>query len=512
MITYKITDFVLNNDLEEEELKGTKILGKYNYLNYLEYVNIGYIILNCNYSLFSRNKIILNYLSNQRLFTENSENTFDYSKKTITMKNDKNMVNEMDIPDFPKSCSFVSESEKNVISLFEGLFNNLIEIDDYFLSELSLISELNNHILPNDLNSDTSSKSNGVRIILTFSEFFNKIKYKLKWEIFFKLGISKLKFQNKIIYLELKVRMITLENKEIFYEVLTQDVTKIIEAKIIKTQMIYKSLGLAKVAHDFKNPILSLISLLPTENTVVNSDSYISSADEEDNESETSIVHKSKKTYTSRIKNTYFNKERSNSETNNLIRNFCSYMMMLIEDFNVYAKMDVEKVKSEPNRSITEKFSNGEFDIRPLLAFCVNIFKVRQINEKDKQKINIRLVIEDNVPKKIAGVNEMKLKQVLVNIISNSYKFTISGEIVITAKVFYDETLIRFLRITIQDTGVGISKEDQLTLFNPFKMIENAKKLNQNGSGLGLLIIKEILLKLNSNIEFVSEPGLGTTF
>ena len=69
-----------------------------------------------------------------------------------------------------------------------------------------------------------------------------------------------------------------------------------------------------------------------------------------------------------------------------------------------------------------------------------------------------------------------------------------------------------FIRISVVDNGCGLTKEEQNSLFLPFKMIKRNQNLNINGSGLGLTIVKEICQQLNLNIKINSIINTGTTF
>jgi PAS domain S-box-containing protein len=122
----------------------------------------------------------------------------------------------------------------------------------------------------------------------------------------------------------------------------------------------------------------------------------------------------------------------------------------------------------------------------------------------EEKKLNVD-VKGDNIPGLIEFDKE-KIKQVLMNLISNAIKFTPEGDINISIKD-QDEDI----EVKIQDTGVGIAKEDINKLFNKFKQIDN--KLNTDkGSGLGLVIAKSIIEAHRGKIWINSELGKGTSF
>ena len=83
--------------------------------------------------------------------------------------------------------------------------------------------------------------------------------------------------------------------------------------------------------------------------------------------------------------------------------------------------------------------------------------------------------------------DERRLKQVLINLISNAYKFTVEGEI--TIKVCY-KTFLRTFVIHVQDTGAGIARSDFGRLFTRFGKLLRTAEMNTSGIGLGLSIVK----------------------
>jgi two-component system sensor histidine kinase/response regulator len=96
-----------------------------------------------------------------------------------------------------------------------------------------------------------------------------------------------------------------------------------------------------------------------------------------------------------------------------------------------------------------------------------------------------------------------------INLISNALKFTFEGGVVTRVK-YYEET--KKVYVEVQDTGEGIKQENQGKLFKLFTTFENKVEKNINGIGLGLCICKAVVEQFNGKIDFVSEPGIGTTF
>lgn len=103
------------------------------------------------------------------------------------------------------------------------------------------------------------------------------------------------------------------------------------------------------------------------------------------------------------------------------------------------------------------------------------------------------------------------LKQVLLNLLSNALKFTPrGGRVTITAKTEAGP-LGEQMRVSVADTGIGISKEDLKRLAKPFEQIENQHSKTQQGTGLGLALTKSLIEMHDGQLYLQSEPGVGTT-
>lgn len=117
--------------------------------------------------------------------------------------------------------------------------------------------------------------------------------------------------------------------------------------------------------------------------------------------------------------------------------------------------------------------------------------------------------VSDSVPEAIE-IDEMVLKQISINLISNAIKFTPGGIV----KVLFDyEPLSSQLILDVVDNGMGMSEAEVEKVFTPFTQSSSAKKVNYKGSGLGLTISKELATLLDGEIRVVkSEIGVGTHF
>jgi signal transduction histidine kinase len=102
-----------------------------------------------------------------------------------------------------------------------------------------------------------------------------------------------------------------------------------------------------------------------------------------------------------------------------------------------------------------------------------------------------------------------KVKQVLVNLVSNAVKFTPSGSVTVAVDVHVDG---RHLQIAVTDTGIGIDTADQEKIFDDFQQADPSTERRYGGAGLGLAISRRLAGMLNGRLELRSRPGEGSTF
>lgn len=126
-------------------------------------------------------------------------------------------------------------------------------------------------------------------------------------------------------------------------------------------------------------------------------------------------------------------------------------------------------------------------------------------NTADKKKIELKMVGEDFI--EILGDKD-KFKQMLINLVDNAIKYSEPGDKVFIIRESKEDKCI----ISVEDTGVGISKEHIDRLFERFYRVDKARSRSQGGTGLGLAIVKHIVISLNGTINVESEPGKGSKF
>ena len=122
---------------------------------------------------------------------------------------------------------------------------------------------------------------------------------------------------------------------------------------------------------------------------------------------------------------------------------------------------------------------------------------------------NVELVVDFDpaLPGKVRG-DPLRLRQVITNLLGNAIKFTSEGCVVLSARRMRGDRV----RIEISDTGIGIPKEHQASLFRPFTQADSSTSRRFGGTGLGLSICKQLVELMGGHIGIESWPGAGSTF
>jgi signal transduction histidine kinase len=143
----------------------------------------------------------------------------------------------------------------------------------------------------------------------------------------------------------------------------------------------------------------------------------------------------------------------------------------------------------------------GKFQIKPLIELVISTTQplIRQ------EKVEIRTEIEVNVP--LLHSDQEKLKQILMNLMSNAAKFTHEGSITIRARA-EGAALV----VSVADTGIGISPEAQDKVFEEFQQADTSTTREYGGTGLGLSISRSLARLLGGNLTVESQEGAGSTF
>lgn len=129
----------------------------------------------------------------------------------------------------------------------------------------------------------------------------------------------------------------------------------------------------------------------------------------------------------------------------------------------------------------------------------------------DKRGTLLSSNLPEALPEKLVGDPE-KLRQVLLNLISNAIKFTDHGEVNLTLTILSRTDSTLTVRFSIGDTGIGIAEEDKESIFQPFTQADASISRRYGGSGMGLAICKQIIEQQHGRIGFISNQGQGSEF
>ncbi|MCQ2506237.1 MAG: ATP-binding protein [Lachnospiraceae bacterium] len=181
----------------------------------------------------------------------------------------------------------------------------------------------------------------------------------------------------------------------------------------------------------------------------------------------------------------------------NVIKRCCDNMSKIINDLLDFSKMEAGKMTLEKR----------EFDFKKFIYETLE-FNAIKIREKGLQ---LRVNVADNIPSRVIG-DEVRLGQIINNLMSNATKFTsvghISFEVVVT-----NSNLERVeLFFVISDTGIGISEEDKKKLFKSFTQVDGSITRRFGGTGLGLTISKNLVQLMDGSIKVDSKKGEGSAF
>nr|WP_246347270.1 response regulator [Desulfurispira natronophila] len=172
-------------------------------------------------------------------------------------------------------------------------------------------------------------------------------------------------------------------------------------------------------------------------------------------------------------------------------------LLGILNDILDFSKIDAGKLEIDP----------VEFSLEEVVANLVAIISVRSEEKGLEFLIDTAL----DIPPRLTG-DPLRLGQVLINLVSNAVKFTESGEVVVHSEVIDEDASQVWLRFGVTDTGIGMTPAQQEKLFQAFSQADTSTTRQYGGSGLGLVISKQLIMLMGGEISMESEPGKGTVF
>ena len=172
-------------------------------------------------------------------------------------------------------------------------------------------------------------------------------------------------------------------------------------------------------------------------------------------------------------------------------------LLNIINDILDYSKIDACKLQLD----------EIPLDIRA----CID--DVFALNAPNAHKKGLDLIPSTaiDVPQTVLG-DPLRLKQIISNLVSNAIKFTEQGYVIVRTTIDSKTDKNYTLCLSVTDTGIGISPEEQSSLFHPFHQADSSISRRYGGSGLGLVICKQLAEQMHGRLTLTSEPNHGTTF
>lgn len=180
------------------------------------------------------------------------------------------------------------------------------------------------------------------------------------------------------------------------------------------------------------------------------------------------------------------------------IKSASNALLAIINDILDFSKIEAGKME----------IIDVDYQPSSLISDIASIISIR-LKNKD---VALVLDIDENIPYLLNG-DEIRIRQVLINLLNNAAKFTNSGEIVLKmwAEPYTDKDKIK-LFASVKDSGIGIKAEDIDKLFNSFSQVDTKRNRSVEGTGLGLAISQRMVEAMGGQIKVESEYGKGSTF
>ncbi|UYV17767.1 response regulator [Halomonas qaidamensis] len=175
----------------------------------------------------------------------------------------------------------------------------------------------------------------------------------------------------------------------------------------------------------------------------------------------------------------------------------CNNLLMLVNDVLDFSKLEADRLTLE----------EVDIDIISLVDEVIGL----HAPEAQRKRLHLVAMVYEDVPPILCG-DPLRIHQVLSNLISNALKFTSKGDVIIRVMLDSQEGQHLVLRISVSDTGIGLSEEQQKQLFSAFTQAEPSHSRHFGGSGLGLTICRQLIQRMGGEISVNSALKEGTSF
>ncbi len=189
--------------------------------------------------------------------------------------------------------------------------------------------------------------------------------------------------------------------------------------------------------------------------------------------------------------------EEETIECSNNIQNASKTLLALINDI-----LDFSKIESGKMEIVEEAYS--------VKSIFTNLYTECQIRTEEKG-LYLRFEIPEDLPSILCG-DEVRIRQIILNILSNAIKYTKKGGVTLSVTWKRLEGKQIKLQIAVEDTGIGIKEENMDKLFGAFDRVDEERVHTIEGTGLGLSIVRRLIDLMNGEITIASEYGKGSVF
>ena len=172
-------------------------------------------------------------------------------------------------------------------------------------------------------------------------------------------------------------------------------------------------------------------------------------------------------------------------------------LMTLINDLLDFSKIEAGMLRIEATT----------FDLNSLVQSLETLFKPKA----QEKKVDFDVQVSRRIPENVIG-DPTRVSQIVVNLLSNAFKFTERGYVALTTELFDDNTDFATVKITVKDTGIGIETQELPRIFQRFQQAQDDTTRLYGGSGLGLAIVKNLVEAMGGFVEADSKIGFGSTF
>ena len=180
-----------------------------------------------------------------------------------------------------------------------------------------------------------------------------------------------------------------------------------------------------------------------------------------------------------------------------IIKTSADSLLRIVNDILDFSKIEARKLELE---SIPFRLSETVEQLRRLISV-----------RAEQKGLSFSLSFAPDIPDEIVG-DPGRLRQTLLNLLENALKFTHQGSVSLAVSRIFIETDYCRLRFAVTDTGIGIPKHMQASIFDAFSQADNSSTRKYGGTGIGLSICSQLVQLMNGEIRVESNEGAGSTF